>query len=765
MDKNYTLSYRALDSEDELLGNRVNSFHQDKEGFIWIATQQGIARYDGHQFQWFTKINSNLRGLPDRNKFVEDDEGFLWSTLIDKIDVINPKTLEIQSLEEKIGNGLPFKGKIDQIKQAKNNYIFIKANNNQKWYRYHSSTGFQAVDFISKKSKLAYIIEDEIWMRHSENTLIAYHYKTGKKLKEVKVEENKKLHVFHNYALGKERFWSTSNKTLEIWELQNGNAKKIFSLKNDGEKPAFWEFVFYLPKSNLLVTNFDGIERGLSILDIKNQQLIPVKNSKDKNLTSMNVAWVNDQDMVWTRAKRRTLLLQIKETHFHHYSPLRSFRGMRVFDNHLFVNRFKIPLNQPDNIEERGDDGVILSVEPNLKNELWVSNRKSIAEIDVKANTVKQVIPSKLDKSCSFWTILKTQEGQWWAGDFNSGLYKTNLPQNDSLSLFNQFNEFEELRKMRITQLVENGKYIWACSPIGLYLIHKEKGVVRKYNSEAKEAFRLPTEHVHFLYKDPNNVYWLATSSEGLIRFEVNEDFEITDYKKYTIEEGLSSNVIYCIVEDDKERLWLSTLYGISCFDKKTGNIQVFNKGDGIHESEFNRISYAQAEDGRLFFGSLKGVTAFYPDEVIKTGEYNIPIYFTQIFSYKKKKNERTDQTRQVQQSKKIIMQPADRIFRLNIAMLDIFNADKIRYSYKIEGFFENYQPIDKNVIEIGSLPYGRYILKVRGQGADKRFSKQELTIPLIVVRPFYLRWWFITISALFLIGSIFQVISGVFGN
>ena len=139
---------------------------------------------------------------------------------------------------------------------------------------------------------------------------------------------------------------------------------------------------------------------------------------------------------------------------------------------------------------------------------------------------------------------------------------------------------------------MEDGNYIWASSVLGLYVIHKEKGVVQKYNATNNAPFQLPINEVYFLHKDVEQNYWLATSSTGLIRFNINDDFEITEFKQYTEEDGLSSNILYAILEDDKERLWISTFKGITCLDKKTGYIQTFSKEDGINELEFFTLNY-----------------------------------------------------------------------------------------------------------------------------------------------------------------------------
>ena len=762
--QNYTLSYRILDNEDGLLGSKVSSFVEDKNGFIWMATQRGIARYDGHQFQWFTEINSPLRGLPEGEgtPIVEDDKGNIWSLSSGKIDIINPLSLEIQPLEEKLKDVYSIKESISNIKQSKDNYIILKTQNNHKWYVYHSSTGFVELNIKQNQARFIYLQDHAIWSKKNKK-LIGYDYKTGKKIAEYSHEGKGVIKPVKNYNTGKHLFWLSNGSTLKLFEGTEDGLLQVFSTTSQKNTQIATIIVNYLPKSNLLITNFDTEKKGLSIIDLDQQQLTPINNAKDELIANAKLTWpsqptmTSQENILWGRSKRSILLFQIKETHFQQYLSGVSTRGLGVFDNYLFANKRKISLNQPNLSEVRnGENGQIMGVEQQIKDELWIGNQNSIARIDVTTNEVKQVIPSSFFKP-KFWTIVKSKEGQWWAGGLTQKLMTSHFPNHDSLFLFTQYNEFTALSKKSINHLLEDDDYIWASSPIGLYLIHKKKGVIQRYHSEAESAFQLPINHVHFLYKDAADTYWLATSSQGLIQFQVNSKFEITNYKRYTTQEGLSSDVLYAIIEDDKERLWISTLNGISCLDKKTEQVQVFNKTHGIQELEFNRNSYTKAEDGRIFFGSLNGVTAFYPDEVLQTEPYNFPIHITQFYSYEKKKKHGTDQTQKILETQRIVIPPSIRFFRFNVTMLDVFHSNKIQYSYKIEGLVDDFQQIDGNAIEIGGLPYGRYTLRVRGQGADNRFSEQELSIPLIVVRPFYLRWWFILIVLVIAGLSIYQ--------
>ena len=752
--QNYTLSYRVLESDDGLLGSRVISFLEDSDGFMWISTEQGIARYDGHQFQWFSEINSNLRGLPRKRRLVEDDEGYIWVVAVDKIDLIHTKTLEILPLEEKIKGELPPTGKISKIKQLDNHQILFKQQGN--WYKYHSSTGIEALPKMKKANEIEKGLGGKLWLYKHPNILIgSYDLKADKVTPFSSIELANGGKPITNYT-DKELFWLKSPFAISIWELKSNTFNKIVEFTTNTRMEIRPIFTSFLPEQNLLVTNFDWKNKGYSVIDLDNKKLIPVENSTDKIIhAGGGESMFRTQNTIWRSVRKSIIQLSVRETNFYQYLPENPHRGIRVFDNYLFSNKYKMSLDNPSDIQERAEP--FFGVEQNIKNELWIGESSGIAQVDINKNTFTNHIPSKT-RLAKFWSVLKSQEGQWWGSSYHNGLFVSNFPKNDSLSRFEKYNEFKELHDIYVNHLVEEGNYIWAASPVGLYLIHKKKGVVKKYNSDAKTPFQIPATNIHFLHKDASNTYWLATSSEGLIRFKINDNFEVTESKQYIVEDGLSTNVLYCIIEDDKERLWISTLNGISCFDKKTERIQVFSKKDGIQQLEFNRTSYTSTVDGRIYFGSIKGITAFYPDEVVKNDEYDIPVRMTKFLSFSNKNNKPIDQTKNIKETNKIIIQPTDRFFRMNVAMLDIFNSNKLRYAYKIEGLFNDYQSIDGNTIEIGGLPYGRYTLRVRGQGADRRFSKQELKLSLVVVRPFYLRWWFLLIVINIVGISIFQV-------
>jgi ligand-binding sensor domain-containing protein len=185
------LSERLLDNENGALGGRVNSFHEDKDGFIWLGTPKGIARYDGHQFRWLTLTNSKLRGIPGVDKFAEDDEGNLWTFSFGAIDIIDTKTFEIRPFEEKLGIELPIAGVTQHITQTSDNYIFFRDKNTETWYKYHSSIGLVEADFFPKKFHRVEQQGDNFWLYPADRNLPiqVFNYKTGKKIFEYQSNE------------------------------------------------------------------------------------------------------------------------------------------------------------------------------------------------------------------------------------------------------------------------------------------------------------------------------------------------------------------------------------------------------------------------------------------------------------------------------------------------------------------------------------------------------------------------------------------------
>ncbi len=157
---------------------------------------------------------------------------------------------------------------------------------------------------------------------------------------------------------------------------------------------------------------------------------------------------------------------------------------------------------------------------------------------------------------------------------------------------------------------------------------------------------------------------------------------------------------------------------------------------------------------GKIYFGSIRGVVAFHPDDIAASGPYNAHVRLSSLTSYDSEQEQFIEYSPQNQEE--IVLQPQDRFLRLNVTMLDYFQAEQLSYTYQIDGLIEEYQKINGNKLELGGLPYGVHVLRIRGQSKERRYAQQDLVLRIRVLRPFYYRWWFVlAVSSTLLIGAL----------
>ena len=240
-----------------------------------------------------------------------------------------------------------------------------------------------------------------------------------------------------------------------------------------------------------------------------------------------------------------------------------------------------------------------------------------------------------------------------------------------------------------------------------------------------------------------------------MIKLTINTHKTIEKKEQFTIADGLSSNIIYATYEDENNNLWIPSNYGLIKMNKTTHAVKAFTERDGIAHNEFNRISHFQDENGRLYFGGLNGLTVFHPNELLdNASEYDAPLQITKFQQYDGNSDSIIDRTSEIIQNPRIVLLPNDKFFNLEFALLEYQDAGQVRYSYQIEGQDKDWTILSENHLRISGLPYGDFVLTIKGQGVSGQFSTQVLTIPIQVIRPIYQRWWFI-FSAIILLGIV----------
>lgn len=230
------------------------------------------------------------------------------------------------------------------------------------------------------------------------------------------------------------------------------------------------------------------------------------------------------------------------------------------------------------------------------------------------------------------------------------------------------------------------------------------------------------------------NIFWLPLFGGGLCRFDKNDH----TYHAYTKEDGLANNAVYCGLKDDKGNLWLSSNKGISRFNMQTGQFWNFDRYDGIRIEEFNGNSCCLADDGEMIFGGMGGYIRFYPDSIQlkqQTGNnatliyevrsVGVPISFDSAVYLKKK----------------IILEKGRSNVTFYFTCTDLRNADKISFRYRLNGHDESWNMTDNRtrIANYVNLVPGIYNFHLEASDMNNEWSRST-DLAVIIPPKFYQR-------------------------
>lgn len=191
-------------------------------------------------------------------------------------------------------------------------------------------------------------------------------------------------------------------------------------------------------------------------------------------------------------------------------------------------------------------------------------------------------------------------------------------------------------------------------------------------------------------------------------------------------------------------------------FDPEFEDVISFQPEDGIAHEEFNTFSHYKASDGTFYFGGLEGLTSFHPS-TINLKKNQAPLRITSLSQYVAETDGIEDRTAALLSDGYIQMAPNDKFFVLTFNLLD-YTSPGISYAWKVEGVFDDWNYQEENAIRLLGLPYGTHQLRIKARSSGSGWIEQELIIPIIVRRPFYLTLPFLLSLPLLLVLLTFAV-------
>lgn len=241
------------------------------------------------------------------------------------------------------------------------------------------------------------------------------------------------------------------------------------------------------------------------------------------------------------------------------------------------------------------------------------------------------------------------------------------------------------------------------------------------------------------IYESRNGYIWAGTRY-GL--YQLTKDSDST--RLYTTSDGLPNDVIYGILEDSYGRLWLSTNKGLSCFDVKNNVFRTYTKSDGIQSDQFNNYSFCKTSTGMFYFGGVDGITYFMPEN-LQDNPFtpNAVLSRLTLFNREVEPGDATGiLTQSLDQTSYLKFKADQNFFRLYFSAPNFLSARKNIFQYKLEGFDKDWYVTDKPQVSYSNLSPGIYTFKVNVANNDGKWSPQTTTLEIEILPVWYYSWW-----------------------
>jgi two-component sensor histidine kinase len=761
----YVVSIKSWGEREGLSHRQVNHIFTDKRGFIWVATPNGLNRFDGRNFKWYTKQNCNIPFADIASIHFEDASGnfLLEEGNTHRYALFNPLTGYARLPVDAMG-GTKYIAMCDTLhsfdllkgaKRVNDSLGFTFYSEHDSLYRY-----YRVVNGQLQKINLPYA-SFSIKVNSRDNIICVNNCRltdTNYYVYEVSLDgeiiKKKKLPGRVQSFIGAPDDYSVFVRCNQRNYLVD-NELNIIDLDNDYrfQYDAFSILLddLYFSRGVLLSS------RGRVIRDF-NAEKLGNFDSKQRFYLQQNkhMVWVaNDFGLHQIVVANNKFVRYLYDTAFQNQGK-NSYRAMVVSDSLLLANddRYGLQVQHMGNIHHSynllekydlvkyaGNENYAMATLPNGTIITGVGRRLYLIDLKVKNSYISLNPQYKLPNT---WCIYPCSNTQLLLGT-ERGLKEVLLQNGDHIDT----NGRVFLPNSFVLHIAKNtAQTYWLCTNTGLYEFDIVKGILGGYSENEQGEHYIPVKNVRHIICDAEGIYWLATDI-GLLRW----DRKHHSSKLFTRAEGLSNNNIYAVYDDPYGRLWLSSDYGLMSFDRHTHAVVTYLEEQGITNNEFNRISHMKLPNGMLLFGSLNGITGVQPSQFqAHIEEEGATLCINSLQQLDGESNQLLDRTESVLETNSIVLDPDDRFFILGFSLLNYSNSQNTTYYWKIEGIDTGWNVLNEQQLRLSKLPYGEWKLLVKAQSASGRISKNMLELNLTMVRPFYLRIWFIGIELILLV-------------
>jgi len=769
--------------------NFISALYEDSDGFIWVGTVNGYFNRFDRKTEVFKRYSTNdffsTSKRPDTNFYeyplafsrnqintvtsiTEDNEGFLWIGTW--------------------GNGII---KFDR-KKENGKHICYDENNPT------SLSSNRILDIISDTN-------GDIWIATFGGGLnkLLQDKSTGKN------QSKSQTFNFLRYTYNKnDKYTLSDDKTISLFEDRDqniwigtfyGGLNKLDSI-NKKLSPADAKFINYNRMNSGLSNNtVMAIQQNLDGYLWFGTFGGGIDRFNPSNESFINFTKLSSQQDVFPDIEILSLFIDRSGILW-----AGSHLGEGVTKVQKYYSKFE-SINSRSAGSLKLNDDVVWSLFKDSKN-LWVGTYRggvNVLNFETSQTRIYRKLPDQINgiSDNHIRSIAEDRFGNIWIGTYSGGLNRINSS-NGKIDLYkNEAGNQNSLSANQVLDIyVESDNTIWAATFGGglnkLSFTNNSSGVpeFKSFRHNPSDNESLSDDRTYTILKDSKQNFWVGTYGGGLNRFDENTgkfsvvfpdlqnyqagsndkilslaeasdntlwigtsggglvefDIATNSFQNFSSAQGLSSSVVYSILEDNNSNLWLSTDDGIFLFNTLTKRFTQFGIEDGVQSLEFNGGAYFKDSDGMMYFGGINGFNYFHPDS-ITINQYSPTVVISSI---------KVMDVRLKGNPEEIILSHDQNFISIEFTALDFSLPKRNKYSYILEGFQKSWINTGgtNRTVTYTNLPSGEFTFMVKGTNSDGIWNEEATTLKIIITPPFWQTWWFSTLVVVIIVFLIYYL-------
>jgi signal transduction histidine kinase/ligand-binding sensor domain-containing protein len=778
------LKFTHLATNDGLSQDNVIDILQDRRGFMWIATGDGLNRYDGGAFVVY-KNNPNDPGSISANfirDLMEDDHGDLWVAAYPGVNKFDPTTERFTRYVHDPNNPKGIGGdSVESIARDSRGYLWFGTSENgldkfdpatETFTHYVNDSDGHFV------GRITHVIEDshrDIWFV-GERGLFHLNPQTG--------QINRPPATIH--GLGAD--YLCEDNVGDFWML--AFSPIVGLIKYDRHAERFTQYPLRQgaagqPSSKLVGDGGNGFwvpsSMGLYYFDRQTEHLTRLFQHDETNPNSLSdnsvVSLYRDRTgLLWIgTANGGVNILNFQQEQFGHYmhrlgdaNSLSPGRAMALYEEPngvLWVGYFPRALDRldrktgkithyvpgPENRNSLSEGGDLNSIYKDAHGYLWLGGwAGGLDRFDERTGQFKHYRhnpgnPASLMND-NVLSIYEDRTGRLWVGQFGGvSLFD---PATDRFTNYRPDPSNTATLAYSVSAMYQDRSgTLWLGTLGGILSRFDDKTKTFINNTpDLHDPHKLQGGSIGAIHQDRTGTLWLA-SSEGLYRFNRQNE----TLTRYTENQGLPTNDIMGILEDAAGRLWLSSKKGISRFDPQTETFRNYDVSDGLQSNEFSRSCYQRGKSGEMFFCGGNGITTFMPEN-IRDNPYVPPVVITsfKIFNKPVPIGAKSVLKKAIAYVDSLTVPYRDNVFSFEFAALSYANSQKNRYRYKLENLEPGWNEVGskQRLGTYTNLNPGTYVFRVQGSNSDGVWNEEGVSLPIVITPPWWRTNWFRALCA-----------------